>query len=766
FNTCGNHVYENEFPERQIKLRSGVLRHYQVAYWSGIVKYYQSVVRVVATMFDLLEKIGCGAFSEFNARGPSLGLGAYTRLLITSDYSQFSTTPMPLDFSLAMRGVRPSPPSPAGSPSSADGHVAAARSPRGAAASAGSSASSAFRVVTPKGKHEGGADVDMAEPEQPPVPVPVPVSAPGLLASLPPGHPALGLGGLPAGLGFTAYRLWGHNGGPFLRYPAALHCEPLPSPSKDRDGAIKFGVSRLVDHRADHSDHEEDGDQGEQEQQARAGSATPINNNNPATINHNEKHSLHMAAVAAADQRSTGSASPHRSPHRSPCSSPELEVDSPPHSPAPHGSPLSPGPPDSPVSRSSRCSAPGSHSPLGSPRSPHGAAAAAAGLPGLGPLGPLGLGLSALTEVSAASKAPSKRSEAFSVQALLKPDLFPRTSLPPQHATITESISVTRSLFYPGPMFSDLFKSGGSPQPHQSPPYGLARHPPLLPPSFYPPPPAPAPPTSKDGGGAGPTPGATLWGAVQAAMQSSQAGSASTNTSPSTTAAFPPRMPPTAEDLLRLRHHLLMSPGVGGFHPAAAAAAAGHLVAAGQLAAAHHDHHQHHLLMRGPGLGPGALGPAGLGDTYSCIKCEKMFPTPHGLEVHARRSHNGKRPFACESCNKTFGAEVSLSQHRAVHSVEKVFECKQCGKTFKRSSTLSTHLLIHSDTRPYPCSYCGKRFHQKSDMKKHTYIHTGESAALLRVSRDDDTRDIFGPGFFLRPSAKELRTLQTSGTSS
>nr|XP_034824859.1 zinc finger protein Gfi-1b isoform X2 [Maniola hyperantus] len=121
--------------------------------------------------------------------------------------------------------------------------------------------------------------------------------------------------------------------------------------------------------------------------------------------------------------------------------------------------------------------------------------------------------------------------------------------------------------------------------------------------------------------------------------------------------------------------------------------------------------------------------PLPIGDVYSCVKCEKMFSTPHGLEVHARRSHNGKRPFACELCSKTFGHEISLSQHR----VEKVFECKQCGKTFKRSSTLSTHLLIHSDTRPYPCQYCGKRFHQKSDMKKHTYIHTGEKPHKCQV---------------------------------
>ena len=56
--------------------------------------------------------------------------------------------------------------------------------------------------------------------------------------------------------------------------------------------------------------------------------------------------------------------------------------------------------------------------------------------------------------------------------------------------------------------------------------------------------------------------------------------------------------------------------------------------------------------------------PLPLGDVYSCLKCEKIFSTPHGLEVHARRSHNGKRPYACELCNKTFGHEISLSQHR------------------------------------------------------------------------------------------------------
>ena len=109
---------------------------------------------------------------------------------------------------------------------------------------------------------------------------------------------------------------------------------------------------------------------------------------------------------------------------------------------------------------------------------------------------------------------------------------------------------------------------------------------------------------------------------------------------------------------------------------------------------------------------------------------KKLFSTPHGLEVHVRRTHSGQRPYGCDVCHKTFGHSVSLAQHQAVHTQERSFSCKQCGKTFKRSSTLSTHLLIHSDTRPYPCQYCGKRFHQKSDMKKHTYIHTGKFNCL------------------------------------
>lgn len=111
------------------------------------------------------------------------------------------------------------------------------------------------------------------------------------------------------------------------------------------------------------------------------------------------------------------------------------------------------------------------------------------------------------------------------------------------------------------------------------------------------------------------------------------------------------------EDLLRFRNLMTQSSASSAVNSLQGpnAAATAHL----NFAQQHHLHHHHHHLFMRPGI-------PSLGDVYSCVKCEKMFSTPHGLEVHSRRSHNGKRPFACELCNKTFGHEVSLSQHRYV----------------------------------------------------------------------------------------------------
>lgn len=81
------------------------------------------------------------------------------------------------------------------------------------------------------------------------------------------------------------------------------------------------------------------------------------------------------------------------------------------------------------------------------------------------------------------------------------------------------------------------------------------------------------------------------------------------------------------DDLLRFRN-LVSQTSTSSAAAAAAAAAAlqnhPNAAAAAHFAQQHHLHHHHHHLFMRPGM-------SSLGDVYSCVKCEKMFSTPHGM---------------------------------------------------------------------------------------------------------------------------------------
>ncbi|XP_034035135.1 zinc finger protein Gfi-1-like [Thalassophryne amazonica] len=142
-----------------------------------------------------------------------------------------------------------------------------------------------------------------------------------------------------------------------------------------------------------------------------------------------------------------------------------------------------------------------------------------------------------------------------------------------------------------------------------------------------------------------------------------------------------------------------------------------------------------------PDGGHSAEGPdsLSLSGAYRCIKCSKVFSTPHGLEVHVRRTHSGTRPFACEMCGKTFGHAVTLEQHKAVHSqvtfhlsyflhisdCEKPHKCQVCGKAFSQSSNLITHSRKHTGYKPFGCDLCAKGFQRKVDLRRHKETQHG-----------------------------------------
>ena len=57
------------------------------------------------------------------------------------------------------------------------------------------------------------------------------------------------------------------------------------------------------------------------------------------------------------------------------------------------------------------------------------------------------------------------------------------------------------------------------------------------------------------------------------------------------------------------------------------------------------------------------------------------------------RVHDGKRPYDCEKCYKSFKYPGCLKDHMiSWHSSDKQFHCEKCLKPFRKKSSLKEHL--------------------------------------------------------------------------
>ncbi|XP_038145078.1 zinc finger and BTB domain-containing protein 40 isoform X2 [Cyprinodon tularosa] len=117
----------------------------------------------------------------------------------------------------------------------------------------------------------------------------------------------------------------------------------------------------------------------------------------------------------------------------------------------------------------------------------------------------------------------------------------------------------------------------------------------------------------------------------------------------------------------------------------------------------------------------------------ACDICGRSFAHPSGLVYHKQAEHLEVKPFSCEECGATFGANSSLKNHMRLHTGEKPYHCQHCDMSFSVAAGLAYHTKRkHSEGKMYVCQYCKAVFAQSIELTRHVRTHTGDRPYVCR----------------------------------
>ncbi|QLQ78642.1 hypothetical protein HG537_0A08900 [Torulaspora globosa] len=99
--------------------------------------------------------------------------------------------------------------------------------------------------------------------------------------------------------------------------------------------------------------------------------------------------------------------------------------------------------------------------------------------------------------------------------------------------------------------------------------------------------------------------------------------------------------------------------------------------------------------------------------------CNKAFSRPSLLTEHQQTVHQGRKPFKCEICDRTFAKKSHLERHIHVHSENKPLHCSFCHKGFTTAQQLKRHEITH--TKSFKCPYegCQESFYKHPQLRSH-----------------------------------------------
>uniref|UniRef100_A0A4W3GUP1 C2H2-type domain-containing protein n=1 Tax=Callorhinchus milii TaxID=7868 RepID=A0A4W3GUP1_CALMI len=95
----------------------------------------------------------------------------------------------------------------------------------------------------------------------------------------------------------------------------------------------------------------------------------------------------------------------------------------------------------------------------------------------------------------------------------------------------------------------------------------------------------------------------------------------------------------------------------------------------------------------------------------------------------ADREAERQRQHKCEVCGKGFSQSCKLTAHRSVHTGNKPFACDTCGRSYNRLDNLRRHQRSHVSHAPggkgFTCAICGQTFPRASKLSQHQCLLPG-----------------------------------------
>ena len=104
---------------------------------------------------------------------------------------------------------------------------------------------------------------------------------------------------------------------------------------------------------------------------------------------------------------------------------------------------------------------------------------------------------------------------------------------------------------------------------------------------------------------------------------------------------------------------------------------------------------------------------------------QNVFSNLQNLKLHIKGTHEGKKEFVCDTCDKAFTQKNNLLTHLARIHENISFRCNICDEYFASKSKASYHKEnVHMGTKNsskvrYSCEICSKSFVRKSTLETH-----------------------------------------------